>query len=487
MVITQVESQPPAVVPVYSAYPESKKVFFLAIVTAAGLFGPLCGAVYLPSLTLYEDVFHTSGTTINATVSVYMFVFAVSPVIGAATADYGGRKTVYITALASFLVANTLLASIPANIGALFVLRVFQAFGACIVTSIGAGTIADIFEPARRASALAIFLLGPQLGPILGPLIGGQFATESQWRWAFGFLALLCAPVYLLILFCLPETLRCLMGNGDMHAGRGWIMVPCFRQKPLVEEGRFPKPPRPSIKSYVQLLAYPSQLIVFVNGALSFGGLYLMYVTFPAVWGESFGFSNQEVGYAYLSPGVALFLASIATGKFSDYRRARLAAKHPAEPIHPESRLPVQILGFIVSAAGKCMFGWFIRYRLHPTTGLVASALAAIGTAIVFVTSTSFQTEVAPAQAATIVALAGLLRNAAAAIAAVALETLVATMGYGWCFTGLALLDGICIGGILVIIWKGPQLGRMGGVDHNWNWIWEQQIAEEVVPRTLQS
>lgn len=67
-------------------------------------------------------------------------------------------------------------------------LRIFQAFGACIVTSIGAGTITDIFEPARRASALAIFLLGPQLGPVLGPLIGGQFATESRWRWAFGFL-----------------------------------------------------------------------------------------------------------------------------------------------------------------------------------------------------------------------------------------------------------------------------------------------------------
>lgn len=38
--------------PPYSAFPESKKRFYLGIVTAAGLFGPLCGAVHLPSLNL---------------------------------------------------------------------------------------------------------------------------------------------------------------------------------------------------------------------------------------------------------------------------------------------------------------------------------------------------------------------------------------------------------------------------------------------------
>lgn len=90
--------------------------------------------------------------------------------------------------LGSFLIANILLASLPANIGALFVLRIFQAFGSCIVFSVGAGTVSDIAEPKTRASSLAWFLLGPQLGPILGPLIGGQFADASRWRWVFGFL-----------------------------------------------------------------------------------------------------------------------------------------------------------------------------------------------------------------------------------------------------------------------------------------------------------
>lgn len=63
---------------------------------------------------------------------------------------------------------NILLATVPRNYGALITLRVFQAFGACSVSSLGAGTVTDLTEPKFRASTLSIFLLGPQVGPILG-------------------------------------------------------------------------------------------------------------------------------------------------------------------------------------------------------------------------------------------------------------------------------------------------------------------------------
>lgn len=163
-------------------------MFIVLIATAAGFFSPLCGSIYLPSLILFEKIFDANSKVINATVSVYMAFFAIAPLFGAALSDYGGRKTVYMGCLAVFLVANTLLAAIPPNIGALFTLRIFQAIGASMVVSIGAGTVADITEPARRASRMGIFLLGPQLGPILGPFIGGLFSDESRWRWIFGFL-----------------------------------------------------------------------------------------------------------------------------------------------------------------------------------------------------------------------------------------------------------------------------------------------------------
>lgn len=50
----------------------------------------------------------------------------------------------YIASIAVYIVANILLAALPSNLGALFFLRVLQAFGSSTVVSMGAGTVADV-------------------------------------------------------------------------------------------------------------------------------------------------------------------------------------------------------------------------------------------------------------------------------------------------------------------------------------------------------
>jgi hypothetical protein len=66
--------------PPYTAFTPSRQTFILLIATAAGFF---C----------------TTSSIINATITVYMAVFAVAPLFGAAASDYGGRKTVYVVTL----------------------------------------------------------------------------------------------------------------------------------------------------------------------------------------------------------------------------------------------------------------------------------------------------------------------------------------------------------------------------------------------------
>ena len=70
----------------------------------------------------------------------------------------------------------------------------------------------------------------------------------------------------------------------------------------------------------------------------------------------------------------------------------------------------------------------------------------------VFVTSTSFLTECVPAQAASVFALGGLLRNPAAAVAAVVIQPLAEKMGLGWCFAGLGLMDLFIVGGAVILL-----------------------------------
>ena len=76
------------------------------------------------------------------------------------------------------------------------------------------------------------------------------------------------------------------------------------------------------------------------------------------------------------------------------------------------------------------------------------------------VTATSYQTELFPKLAASMVALAGLLRNASAAIVAALIDPLTKAMGRGWFFTGLGIVDLLGAGGILVVMVMGRDWGK---------------------------
>jgi MFS family permease len=78
--------------------------------------------------------------------------------------------------------------------------------------------------------------------------------------------------------------------------------------------------------------------------------------------------------------------------------------------------------------------------------------IVGFGMSWVFVTTTAFLTECVPRQAAGAFALGNLLRTPAAAIAAAAIQPLVTAVGSGWCFTGLATLDLVVVGGSVLIL-----------------------------------
>lgn len=49
------------------------------------------------------------------------------------------------------------------------------------------------------------------------------------------------------------------------------------------------------------------------------------------------------------------------------------------------------------------------------------------------------------------------MRNVAAAICTAIVEILIKKMGFGWCMTGLGLLDLLGIGIVIVLLRKGPK------------------------------
>lgn len=437
--------------PSYSSFDRKKKALIIFIVTYVGFLGPVSGNIYIPILPILSEAFNVSISVINATVSVFMAVFAFAPILWASWADFGGRKTLYLISLLIFLIANILLTFLPANIVSLFILRIFQAFGASSVMSLGAGTIADVIEPKHRGKAISIFMLGPQLGPIIGPVLS-IVSSDGNWRWSFGIISILSIIGYILILVMLPETLRYLVGTGEQYKSK-WFVKPRFIQKKLVDNPLYPKPPKPSLKVYWKLLKFLPIALCSFNAGLLFASFYALSVTFTQVLKETYHFSNAERSISYLVPGISLIAGSLLSGYTSDKSRAQIEKK---TTYIPEKRFSLQIFGLVISSGGLLGYGWGCHYNIHVSAIMIFTFISGFGMTWVFTTNTTYLTECSTGQPATNVAIGNMMRNAAAALSSGIINKLIKVMGFGWCFTGLALCNVLGIIIVIILIVKGP-------------------------------
>ena len=95
-----------------------------------------------------------------------------------------GRKKLFIVCAAGFTVAS-MLCGAAQNINQMVGFRLLQGvFGAALVP-VSQAVMLDIFPPAKRGSAMAIWGMGVMLGPIMGPTLGGWLTDHYTWRWVF--------------------------------------------------------------------------------------------------------------------------------------------------------------------------------------------------------------------------------------------------------------------------------------------------------------
>jgi DHA2 family multidrug resistance protein len=95
-----------------------------------------------------------------------------------------GRKKLFIVCTAGFTIAS-MLCGVALSIEQMVAYRVLQGvFGAALVP-LSQAVMLDIYPPAKRGSAMAIWGMGVMLGPIMGPTLGGWLTDSYSWRWVF--------------------------------------------------------------------------------------------------------------------------------------------------------------------------------------------------------------------------------------------------------------------------------------------------------------
>ncbi|KAG0667839.1 Dityrosine transporter 1 [Maudiozyma exigua] len=453
----------------YSCFTKWQVLTIFLIVIYIGFLGPMSGNIYIPALLLLQQEFKVSTTVINSTVSVFMGVFAFGPLFWGVFADVGGRKILYIISLFLMVVVNILLATMPANIVSLYVLRVAQAFGSSSVMSLGAGTVTDLTKPTHRGKAIAYFMLGPNLGPILAPIFAGLILMHGEhWRWLFGFTSILGGIALLLVIIFLPETLRCKVGNGDP----GWEGFPGIngiqtedglnpvtnphhkKWKFFADVGKFkpatdcedfkelyPSPPKFNLKLYWKLVCILPVTLSSIATAFLFANYYAFSVTLSHYLKENYHMSILQIGACYVCPGISMILGSQTGGHLSDYLRKRWLKRHDGKQYPLELRLVLQIPGILLNTLGCIGYGWAIQKHYPLAVVLVFSGLNAFGLTWCSNTTMTYLTELLSRRAAGAVALSSMFRNIAATISSAIIIKFTEMIGVGYSFTILGLCN----------------------------------------------
>ncbi|KAG2220764.1 hypothetical protein INT45_012257, partial [Circinella minor] len=188
-------------------YSMPKKSSILAIVALAAALGPATTSIYYPAVVDMQIGLNTTDTAINASLSIFVFVTAFSPLLWTMLSIRYGSRPIY---LISFLIclAGNICCAVSVNITMFIASRAISAMGCSSMMGMGGGTIADIFEPHQRGRAFSYFTSGVLLGPAVSPIIGGYLNQGFEWRSIFWFLSIFTLCVWLSILLILPETKR---------------------------------------------------------------------------------------------------------------------------------------------------------------------------------------------------------------------------------------------------------------------------------------
>ncbi|KAI0908619.1 major facilitator superfamily domain-containing protein [Ustulina deusta] len=463
-------------------YPNGVKWVLTLFVAVAASAAPMGSAILYPSLEEISAELQVTATVVNLSVAVYLIAMSVFPLWWSSFSETLGRRSIYLASFA-LNVAFSAASGGSQNIGQLIVFRTFAGGAAASVQAVGAGTIADLWEPRERGRAMGFFYLGPLMGPLLAPIIGGALTSGYGWRSTMYFLAVYGAVIFGLILFGIPETLpRSLQeqkfasasGPEDANATAALSRVVSTRRSVVRARtktaGLWLKRVFVDPLSILAFLRFPAVALTVSFAAVTFCSLYVLNICVQSAYAAPpYSFSPLIVGVLYVPSSLGYFIASLLGGPWLDRimeRSARRAGRYDARGrliFYPEDRVRENAwLSSTMYPGALVWFGWTIQTHQHWAVPLVANFFFGVGSMLVFSMATTMLTEFMPKRASSGVALNNFVRNILAAAGTVATRPLIDVIGYGWLATAVALVS--WVGGSIALFFlrRNSQKWREG-------------------------
>lgn len=155
--------------------------------------------LYLPSLPSMVGSLNATDASLQMTMTMFMFGYALSMLIAGPLSDSIGRKRVMFYGLITYMIATLACAFAP-SVGFLIVGRFFQALGGCCGTVVARVMVKDAYSKEEQIKVLAHLSSAMAICPLITPVLGGTLQMMFGWRAVFFLLAF-----FSLLLFILGE------------------------------------------------------------------------------------------------------------------------------------------------------------------------------------------------------------------------------------------------------------------------------------------
>jgi len=142
----------------------------------------------------------SSAHTLAMFNTVYVLGLAIFQLAAGRMGDIWGRRKIFLYGNAIFIISSVSICFVD-NMTIILIMRTLQGAGAAMLIATGLAIIAIIVPIAKRARYLGIMGSAVYAGMACGPIAAGFIANFLNWRWIFGFNALFCLIIFILMAF----------------------------------------------------------------------------------------------------------------------------------------------------------------------------------------------------------------------------------------------------------------------------------------------
>ncbi|KAH8803654.1 putative MFS transporter [Xylogone sp. PMI_703] len=319
--------------------------------------------------------------------------------------QYGKRLTYLISVLA--VLALTMWGPYASGNGQWICKNILGGFFGAPIEALPEISITDIYFTHQRGTYMGLYAFVLAGSNYFAPVICGFIADYQGWKWVFYWPSIFLAFTFVFLFFFMEETNYTRRTVGIVV--NDGIPTPISQEKQVDEKGLHAgssgsdlestaDTPQPT-KTFIQKLALidtskPQTMHYRIEQALSFFtwpvifyagfsyGSYLIWFNVLnatasiILGGAPYNFSSSMVGLSYLACCLGVIMASIFTGRFSDWLTIRLARRNGGI-MESEQRLWPFIACVILVPTSLILWGVGAAHEIHWFGLIVAMCLLA--------------------------------------------------------------------------------------------------------------